>query len=174
LARFGSSCGQFTDNSRTNFGPQTACWFAGRRGASLWPQILTSKRVENGTSDTADLVLGKRNWQITAGGLLVFSLIMASSIVCLISRSRYIPYVVEVDKLGYALTASEPSVTPPPPTGAQLLAQQPAEVQTAIKEHEQHGKWLVYRTAEYTLYPYNQEPEPTVDCAPLRTTDIQL
>ena len=65
-------------------------------------------------------------------------------------------------------------MTPPPPPGAQLLAQQPAEVQTAIKEHEQHGKWLVYRTAEYTLYPYNQEPEPTVDCAPLRTTDIQL
>jgi type IV secretory pathway VirB9-like protein len=27
---------------------------------------------------------------------------------------------------------------------------------------------------EYTLYPYNQKPEPTVDCAPLRTTDIQL
>jgi P-type conjugative transfer protein TrbG len=69
---------------------------------------------------------------------------------------------------------SEPSVTPPPPTGAQLLAQQPSEVQAAIKEHEQDGKWLVYRTAEYTLYPYNQEPEPTVDCAPLRTTDIQL
>ena len=26
----------------------------------------------------------------------------------------------------------------------------------------------------YTLYPYNQEPQPTVGCAPLRTTDIQL
>ena len=69
---------------------------------------------------------------------------------------------------------SEPSATPPPLTGAQLLAQQPSEVQAAIKEHEQDGKWAVYRTPEYTLYPYNQEPEPTVDCAPLRTTDIQL
>ncbi len=69
---------------------------------------------------------------------------------------------------------TEPSAPPPPPTGAQLLAQQPSEVQGAIKEHEQDGKWPVYRTAEYTLYPYNQEPEPTVDCAPLRTTDIQL
>ena len=68
----------------------------------------------------------------------------------------------------------EPSPTPPPPTGAQLLAQQPSEVQGAVKEHEQDGKWPVYRTAEYTLYPYNQKPEPTVDCAPLRTTDIQL
>jgi type IV secretion system protein VirB9 len=69
---------------------------------------------------------------------------------------------------------AEPSPTPPPPTGAQLLTQQSAEVQGAIKQHQQDGKWLVYRTAEYTLYPYNQKPEPTVDCAPLRTTDIQL
>ncbi len=67
----------------------------------------------------------------------------------------------------------EPSATPPP-TGAQLLARQPSEVQAAIKEHQQDGKWRVYRTAEYTLYPYHQEPEPTVDCAPLHTTDIQL
>jgi hypothetical protein len=71
-------------------------------------------------------------------------------------------------------SSSEPSATPPPPTGAQLLAQQPSEVQAAIKEHEQDGKWPVYRMAEYTLYPYNREPEPTVDCPPLRTTDIQL
>ena len=69
---------------------------------------------------------------------------------------------------------AESTATPPPPTGAQLLAQQPAEVQAAIKEHQQDGKWPVYRTAEYTLYPYNQKPEPAVDCAPLRTTDIQL
>ncbi len=69
---------------------------------------------------------------------------------------------------------AEPSAPSPPPTGAQLLAQQPSEVQAAIKEHQQDGKWRVYRTAEYTFYPYNQEPEPIVDCAPLRTTDIQL
>src|SRR5258708_36519863 len=70
--------------------------------------------------------------------------------------------------------SAEPSALPPPPTGAQLLAQQPSEVQGAVKEHQQDGKWPVYRTAEYTLYPYNQEPEPTVDCAPLRTTDLRL
>ena len=68
----------------------------------------------------------------------------------------------------------ESSAPPPPPTGAQMLAQQPSEVQAAIKEHQQGGQWPVYRTAEYTLYPYNQEPQPTVGCAPLRTTDIQL
>ncbi len=69
---------------------------------------------------------------------------------------------------------AETGATPPPQTGAQLLAQQPAEVQAAIKNHQEHGKWPVYRTAEYTIYPYNQKPEPAVDCAPLRTTDIQL
>src|SRR6266478_5213967 len=56
----------------------------------------------------ADLVLGKRNWQIAAGGLLLLALILAGGMVWLISRSRYIPYVVEVDKLGYALTVPQP------------------------------------------------------------------
>jgi type IV secretory pathway TrbF-like protein len=56
----------------------------------------------------ADLVLGKRNWQIAAGGLLLLSLILASGIVWLGSRSCCIPYVVEVDKLGYALTVPQP------------------------------------------------------------------
>ena len=56
----------------------------------------------------ADLVLGKRNWQIAAGGLLFLSLILAGGIVWISDRSRYIPYVVEVDKLGYALTVPQP------------------------------------------------------------------
>jgi type IV secretion system protein VirB5 len=66
----------------------------------------------------ADLVLGKRNWQIAAGGLLAVSLILATGIIWFSMRSRYVPYVVEVDKLGYALTvpqrlapASVPDVT---------------------------------------------------------------
>ncbi len=57
--------------------------------------------------------LGKRNWQIAAGGLLVLGLILASGIVWLSNRSRYVPYVVEVDKLGYALTVPQP-LTPWP------------------------------------------------------------
>jgi type IV secretion system protein VirB5 len=63
----------------------------------------------------ADLVLGKRNWQIAAGGLLAATLILASGIVWQTTRSRYIPYIVEVDKLGYALTVPQPlaaSATP--------------------------------------------------------------
>jgi type IV secretory pathway TrbF-like protein len=56
----------------------------------------------------ADLVIGKRNWQIAAGGLLVLGLILAVGMVWLSSRSRYVPYVIEVDKLGYALAAPSP------------------------------------------------------------------
>ncbi|MHB8383693.1 MAG: VirB8/TrbF family protein [Candidatus Binataceae bacterium] len=58
-----------------------------------------------------DLVLGKRNWQIAAGGLLVVTLILASGLVWLTTRSRFIPYVVEVDKLGYSLTVPQPLTT---------------------------------------------------------------
>ncbi len=68
----------------------------------------------------------------------------------------------------------QPEAAPAPPTGAQLLAQQPSEVQAAIKEHQKHGKWPVYKTPELVLYPYGENPEPIVDCEPLRTTDIQL
>ena len=57
----------------------------------------------------ADLVLGKRNWQIAASGLMLLSLILASGLVWLGNRSRYIPYVVEVDKLGYALLHRSPT-----------------------------------------------------------------
>ncbi len=56
----------------------------------------------------ADLVLGRRNWQIAAAGSLAVSLILAGGMVWQSTRSRYIPYVVEVDKLGYALTAPHP------------------------------------------------------------------
>jgi len=56
----------------------------------------------------ADLVLSKRNWQIAAGGLLLLALILASGMVWFVRKSRYIPYVVEVDKLGYALTVPQP------------------------------------------------------------------
>jgi type IV secretory pathway TrbF-like protein len=47
----------------------------------------------------ADLVLDKRNWQIAAGGRLLPTMILASGIV-ISKRSRYIPYVAEVNKLG--------------------------------------------------------------------------
>jgi type IV secretion system protein TrbF len=51
-----------------------------------------------------DLVLGQRNWQIASAGLMLLSLILAFGIVYMGARTKVIPYVVEVDKLGYALT----------------------------------------------------------------------
>src|SRR6266481_2006399 len=56
----------------------------------------------------ADLVIGKRNWQLAAGGLLVVSIILAAGMVWLSSHSRYVVYAVQVDKLGYALTEAHP------------------------------------------------------------------
>jgi type IV secretion system protein VirB9 len=64
--------------------------------------------------------------------------------------------------------------TPPPPTGAEILAAEPSQVRDAIKEHQESGKWPVYRTPGSFIYPYDEGPEPVLDCAPLRTTDIQL
>ena len=56
----------------------------------------------------ADLAVGRRNWQIAAAAFAAVSLILAIGIVRQSGRSRYIPYVVEVDKLGYALTMPRP------------------------------------------------------------------
>jgi hypothetical protein len=74
------------------------------------------------------------------------------------------------------VTEAEPKAEalPAPPTAEQVLAAQSPEVQQAIKEHEKSGDWPIYKTPAYTLYPYNEGPPPTVDCEPLRTSDIQL
>ncbi len=56
----------------------------------------------------ADLVIGKRNWQLAAGGLLVLGIILAAGMVWLSSHSRYVVYAVQVDKLGYALAQAQP------------------------------------------------------------------
>ena len=56
----------------------------------------------------ADLVIGKRNWQIAAAGLLLATIILAAGMVWLSARSRYVPYVVVTDRLGQAMTIPEP------------------------------------------------------------------
>ena len=73
-----------------------------------------------------------------------------------------------------AFEAPRRAATPPSPTGAELLAAQPAEVREAVKQHEQRGRWPIYKKSDAILYPYGEGSEPIVDCAPLRTTDVQL
>jgi type IV secretory pathway TrbF-like protein len=56
----------------------------------------------------ADLVLGKRNWQVATGCSLLVSLVLSIGIVWLALRSRYVPYVVVTDRLGQAITIPKP------------------------------------------------------------------
>lgn len=63
----------------------------------------------------ADPVIGKRNWQIAAGGLLLATIILAAGMVWLSGRTHYIVYAVQVDKLGYALTQAHPLTASSPP-----------------------------------------------------------
>src|SRR6185437_114589 len=72
------------------------------------------------------------------------------------------------------LAAEAESTAPASPSPKQILEEQPPEVQEAVKQHDENGNSPIYRTPAYTLYPYNQGPQPVVDCAPLRTTDIEL
>jgi type IV secretion system protein TrbF len=53
----------------------------------------------------ANLVLGKRNWQITAAGMMAITLVLAFGMVWVSTRSKFVPYVVEIDQLGYAIGA---------------------------------------------------------------------
>jgi type IV secretion system protein TrbF len=60
----------------------------------------------------ADLVLGKRNWQIAAGCALLISLVLAIGIVWLALHSRYVLFVVMTDQLGQAITIQSRSRLP--------------------------------------------------------------
>lgn len=50
----------------------------------------------------------KRNWQIACGLSSLASVILAGGIVYQTTKARYIPFVVQVDRQGYALTLPEP------------------------------------------------------------------
>lgn len=103
---------------------------------------------------------------ITTAGCVALALTLAA---CSAQQPAQPPPLTLVTK-----AAPPPEPEPAPPTGVQLLAQQPEEVQEAIKQHKQDGAWQVFKTPHRELYPYDEGQEPVVDCAPLRTTDIQL
>jgi type IV secretion system protein TrbG len=62
----------------------------------------------------------------------------------------------------------------PLPTPAPPLVIWPPRVEAAIDHHQKTGEWSAYRLPTSVLYPYNENDQPVVACAPLRTTDIQL
>jgi len=82
----------------------------------------------------------------------------------------------------------EPTPALPPPVVAQapkpkprhiitpagILAAQPPEVQQIIANHQPGQPWPMLRHGATVLYPYSADSSPSVDSAPLRTTDIQL
>jgi P-type conjugative transfer protein TrbG len=103
------------------------------------------------------------NWSAWTGSLTLAAMLSA----CAANQPAPPPAKI-------ATVEAPPAPAQPPPTGAQLLAAQPAEVREAVKEHEQDGKWPVYKTPTAALYPFDEGSEPIVDCRPLRTTDIQL
>jgi type IV secretion system protein VirB5 len=80
----------------------------------------------------ADLVLGKRNWQITSAGLMLLSLILALGIVWMSARTKVIRFVVEVDKLGYAITI--PTALTASNTGATVERMKRYEIASFIRD----------------------------------------
>ena len=56
----------------------------------------------------ADHVIAKRNWQIAFGAMALVALALAACVMWLSARIRYVAYVVQVDKLGYAVTQAQP------------------------------------------------------------------
>jgi len=50
-----------------------------------------------------DLVVAKRNWQVVSGVFAVVSVVMSAGLVTLSLKSKVVPYVVQVDKAGYAV-----------------------------------------------------------------------
>ena len=56
----------------------------------------------------ADHVIAKRNWQLAFGAVALIALALAICVMWLSARIRYVAYVVQVDKLGYALEQAHP------------------------------------------------------------------
>jgi len=104
--------------------------------------------------------------QIMTPGILTLAMMLAA---CAVQPAAAPPPLKIITE-----AAPEPEASPAPPTGAELMARQRSEVREAVKEHQKNGRWPLYKTSESVLYPYGKEPEPIVDCQPLRTTDIEL
>ena len=73
--------------------------------ASAWKAASISKRGRNGTNVTLISFSANATGRSPPAGCWLLTLVLASGMVWLSTRSKFIPYVVEVDKLGYAISA---------------------------------------------------------------------
>jgi type IV secretion system protein TrbG len=70
----------------------------------------------------------------------------------------------------------EPAPKPAPHiTGAMILAQQPPEIQQAIKQHARGGAWPSFKWPREKLTPYTEHATPlNIDVAPFQDVDLTL
>jgi P-type conjugative transfer protein TrbG len=73
------------------------------------------------------------------------------------------------------VAVAEPQPATPPPSPKQILAQYPALVREAIKDHQADHDWPHFDQHQRMLFPYSDDSDPPViTCRQLRSTDIAL
>lgn len=63
---------------------------------------------------------------------------------------------------------------PPAPEPASVLDRQPGEVKAAIEDYARNGKARVLHDGISTIFPYDPNSQPAIECRPLRVTEITL
>ena len=63
---------------------------------------------------------------------------------------------------------------PPPASPESALENQPDDVQTAVQEYARTHDAPILHRGVTTIFPYDPDGQPTVECKPLRVTEIAL
>jgi type IV secretion system protein TrbF len=82
----------------------------------------------------ADHVIARRNWQLAFGAMVLVTLALAVAVVWLSSRVRYVAYVVEVDKLGYALAQAQPLAPTSGPANEMIQRMERYEIAEYVRQ----------------------------------------
>lgn len=64
--------------------------------------------------------------------------------------------------------------TPPPPQPESTLDRQPSDVRAAIEDYARSHEARVLHHGITTLFPYDPNRQPVIECRPLRVTEIAL
>jgi type IV secretory pathway TrbF-like protein len=76
--------------------------------SSRWKANSIFKHDANGATGAAIFVPGKRNRQFASASLVLLYLLLALGVAYMGARTNVVPFVAEVDKLGYAITIPSP------------------------------------------------------------------